>query len=133
MPWQVYMVPQFLMMRKMGIERYAAGHGRITGIFGIWRILMRQFIWNPGFPVRGGPDRRHERVQHLQQNHAAAVQTGAGYPLFTFVATWNDYLGPWTIYLKKRVEKNNPDWASAFYRAVFQRIWTDHGGVLSYP
>ena len=106
MPWQVYMVPQFLMMRKMGLNDTLLAMVVLQAFSAFGVFLMRQFYM-------GIPDSLCEAAR-IDGANDARIYTGIMLPLskpalatltiFTFVATWNDYLGP-TIYLKTEAKK----------------------------
>lgn len=99
-PWQVYMVPQFIFMRKLGL---ADTHLAIIilqafSAFGVF--LMRQFY-------EGIPDSLCEaaRIDGMSEYKIyARIMLPLSKPalstlvIFTFVNTWNDFLGP-LIYL----------------------------------
>ncbi|MBR4529182.1 MAG: carbohydrate ABC transporter permease [Lachnospiraceae bacterium] len=99
-PWQVYMVPQFLFMRRLGL---ADTHLAIIilqafSAFGVF--LMRQFY-------EGIPDSLCEaaRIDGMSEYGIyARIMLPLSKPalstltIFTFVNTWNDFLGP-LIYL----------------------------------
>ena len=105
-PWQVYMVPQFMMMRSMGL---ADTHLAIICLqafsaFGVF--MMRQFY--DGIPnelceaARVDGMSEYKIYSHIMlplSKPALSTLT-----IFTFVATWNDYLGP-LIYLKSQEKK----------------------------
>ena len=101
MPWQVYMVPQFIMMSNVFHL-----NGKLTAMvclqafsaFGVF--MMRQFFM-------GIPDELCEaaRIDGMSEYKIYAnIMLPLSKPalstltIFTFVATWNDYLGP-LIYL----------------------------------
>ena len=101
MPWQVYMVPQFIMMSNVFHL-----NGKLTAMvclqafsaFGVF--MMRQFYM-------GIPDELCEaaRIDGMSEYKIYAnIMLPLSKPalstltIFTFVATWNDYLGP-LIYL----------------------------------
>lgn len=79
-PWQAYMLPQFIMMRQFyqGIPTELCEAARIDGLseYGIWAKIM--------LPLS-----------------TAAIATLV---IFTFVGTWNDYMGP-MIYLTRDENK----------------------------
>lgn len=83
-PWQAYMLPQFIMMRSMGLYDTLLAMtelceaARIDGLseYGIWAKIM--------LPLS-----------------TAAIATLV---IFTFVGTWNDYMGP-MIYLTRDENK----------------------------
>ena len=100
-PWHVYMVPQFLMMRKMGLNDnlWAMVFLHAFSAFGVF--LMKQFY-------EGIPDELCEaaRIDGMNEYRIyARIMLPLSKPaistliIFTFVNTWNDYLGP-LIYLR---------------------------------
>lgn len=101
-PWQAYMVPQFIMMREFGLNNthLAIIFLQAFSAFGVF--LMRQFYQNI-------PDELCEaaRIDGLSEYGIwARLMLPLSKPalstltIFTFVATWNDFLGP-MIYLTK--------------------------------
>ena len=106
MPWQVYMVPQFIMMRGMGLndELLAMICLQAFSAFGVF--MMKQFY-------EGIPDSLCEaaRIDGMSEYRIyASIMLPLSKPalstltIFTFVNTWNDYLGP-LIYLKTETKK----------------------------
>ncbi|PFG34432.1 carbohydrate ABC transporter permease [Sanguibacter antarcticus] len=113
-PWQAYMIPQFILMTRLGLSNtlWAMVALQAFGAFGVF--LMKQFY-------ESIPEELSEaaRIDGLSEYaiwwrivlplSGPALATLA---LLTFVNTWNDYLGP-LIYLR------NPD------------IWTIQIGLRS--
>ena len=106
MPWQVYMVPQFIMMRGMGMNdsHMAIICLQAFSAFGVF--MMRQFY--PGISdelyeaarIDGMSEYKiYSRIMLPLSKPALSTLT-----IFTFVATWNDFLGP-MIYLKTESKK----------------------------
>lgn len=105
-PWQAYMLPQFIMMRAMGLydTLWAIIVLQSFSAFGVF--MMRQFY-------QGIPSDLCEaaRIDGLSEYgiwarimlplSKAAIATLV---IFTFVGTWNDYMGP-MIYLTRDVNK----------------------------
>lgn len=105
-PWQVYMVPQFMMMRSFGLNdsHLAIICLQAFSAFGVF--LMRQFYL-------GVPDELCEaaRIDGMSEYMIyAKIMLPLSKPaistltIFTFVNTWNDFLGP-LIYLKTEKKK----------------------------
>lgn len=106
MPWQVYMVPQFIMMREMGLNDKLLAIICLQAFSAFGVFLMKQFY-------EGIPDSLCEaaRIDGMSEykiystimlpNSKPALSTLL---IFTFVNTWNDYLGP-LIYLKTEAKK----------------------------
>lgn len=102
-PWQAYMLPQFIMMRSVGLydTHWAIIVLQSFSAFGVF--LMRQFY-------QSIPDELCEaaRIDGLSEYgiwlrimlplSKAAIATLV---IFTFVGTWNDYMGP-MIYLTRQ-------------------------------
>ena len=100
-PWQAYMIPQFIMMSEAGLTNtpWAIIALQAFGAFGVF--LMRQYYATI-------PDELCEaaRVDGLSEYGIyfrimlpLSVPALASLALLTFVTTWNDYLGP-LIYLR---------------------------------
>lgn len=105
-PWQVYMIPQFLMMRSMRLNdtHLAIICLQAFSAFGVF--MMRQFY-------RGIPDELCEaaRIDGMSEYKIwFKIMLPLSKPalstltIFTFVATWNDFLGP-LIYLRTESKK----------------------------
>ncbi len=105
-PWQVYMVPQFIMMRSMDLYDtiWALVVLQSFSAFGVF--LMRQFFL--GIPNDLSEAARIDglseygiwaRIILPLSKPAIATLT-----IFTFVNTWNDYMGP-MIYLTTDANK----------------------------
>ena len=105
-PWQVYMVPQFMMMRNFGLNdsHLAIIFLQAFSAFGVF--MMRQFY-------QGIPDELCEaaRIDGMTEYQIyARIMLPLSKPalstltIFTFVSTWNDFLGP-LIYLKTEAKK----------------------------
>ena len=99
-PWQAYMVPQFMMMRSFHLNNTHLAIICLQAFSAFGVFLMRQFY-------EGIPDELCEaaRIDGLSEYgiwwrvmlplSKPAISTLV---IFTFVTTWNDYLGP-LIYL----------------------------------
>lgn len=106
MPWQVYMVPQFLMMRKFGLNDKLTAIICLQAFSAFGVFLMKQFY--EGIPddlceaarIDGMSEYRiYGKIMLPLSKPALSTLT-----IFTFVNTWNDYLGP-LIYLKSPEKK----------------------------
>ena len=105
-PWQVYMLPQFIMMRSAGLydTLWALIVLQSFSAFGVF--LMRQF-----YLTVPGDLNEAARIDGLSEYgiwfrimlplSKAAIAT---LTIFTFVNTWNDFMGP-MIYLTKDANK----------------------------
>ncbi|OMF87634.1 sugar ABC transporter ATP-binding protein [Paenibacillus sp. FSL R7-0273] len=101
-PWQAYMVPQFIMMRSLGLNNTHLSIILLQAFSAFGVFLMRQFY-------QGVPDELCEaaRIDGLSEYGIwARIMLPLSKPalstltIFTFVNTWNDFLGP-MIYLTK--------------------------------
>ncbi|MCR5108114.1 MAG: carbohydrate ABC transporter permease [Lachnospiraceae bacterium] len=106
MPWQVYMVPQFIMMRKFGLNDKLLAIICLQAFSAFGVFMMKQFY-------EAIPDELCEaaRVDGMSEYKIyASIMLPLSKPalstltIFTFVNTWNDYLGP-LIYLKSEEKK----------------------------
>ena len=105
-PWQAYMLPQFILMRSMGLydKLQAIMVLQAFSAFGVF--LMRQFYQNVPSDLCEAA-----RIDGLSEYgiwarimlplSTAAIATLV---IFTFVGTWNDYMGP-MIYLTREENK----------------------------
>jgi multiple sugar transport system permease protein len=102
MPWQVYMVPQFMMMRSFGLNNTHLAIICLQAFSAFGVFLMRQFYM-------GVPDELCEaaRIDGMSEYRIwATIMLPLSKPalstltIFTFVNTWNDFLGP-LLYLTK--------------------------------
>ena len=105
-PWQVYMVPQFIMMRSIGLYDTVWALVVLQSFTAFGVFLMRQFYL-------GIPNDLSEaaRIDGLSEYGIwfriilpLAKPAIATLCIFTFVNTWNDYMGP-MIYLTTDLNK----------------------------
>jgi multiple sugar transport system permease protein len=106
MPWQVYMVPQFIMMRSMGLNDKLLAMICLQAFSAFGVFMMKQFY--SGIPndlceaarIDGMSEYGiYARIMLPLSKPALSTLT-----IFAFVNTWNDYLGP-LIYLKTETHK----------------------------
>lgn len=106
MPWQVYMVPQFIMMRKFGLNDKLLAIICLQAFSAFGVFMMKQFYEDV-------PDELCEaaRIDGMSEYRIyAKIMLPLSKPalstltIFTFVNTWNDYLGP-LIYLRSETKK----------------------------
>lgn len=105
-PWQVYMVPQFIMMRSMGL---ADTHLAIICLqafsaFGVF--MMKQFY--EGIPTELCEAARIDGMSEYRIWFTIMLPLAkpalSTLTIFTFVNTWNDFMGP-LIYLTTESKK----------------------------
>jgi len=102
MPWQVYMVPQFLLMREFGLNNTHLALICLQAFTAFGVFLMRQFYMS--IPTELCEAARIDGMNEYQI--WARIMLPLSKPalstlvIFTFVTTWNDFLGP-MIYLTR--------------------------------
>ena len=101
-PWQAYMVPQFMMMRSWGLNNTHLAIICLQAFSAFGVFMMKQFY--EGVPSELCEAARSDglseygiwfRIMLPLSKPALSTLT-----IFTFVSTWNDFLGP-LIYLTK--------------------------------
>jgi len=106
MPWQVYMVPQFIMMRSMGLNDKLLAMICLQAFSAFGVFLMKQFY--EGIPSElceaARIDGMSEYKIYMKIMLPLSKPALSTLTIFTFVNTWNDYLGP-LIYLKTETKK----------------------------
>ncbi len=106
MPWQVYMVPQFIMMRSMGLNDKLLAMICLQAFSAFGVFMMKQFY--DGIPSELCEAARIDGMSEYKIY--AKIMLPLSKPslstltIFTFVNTWNDYLGP-LIYLRSEEKK----------------------------
>lgn len=102
-PWQVYMVPQFILISKMGLNDSHLGLILMQAFSAFGVFLVRQFYISI-------PDELCEaaRIDGMSEYGIfARIMLPLGKPamatltIFTFTNVWNDFMGP-LIYLKTK-------------------------------
>jgi len=100
-PWQSYMVPQFILMTKLHLSDtlWAIIALQAFGAFGVF--LMRQFYESIPEELSEAAriDGMSEYGIYRRIMLPLSVPALASLTLLTFVTTWNDYLGP-LLYLR---------------------------------
>lgn len=106
MPWQVYMVPQFIMMSGMGLNDKLLAMICLQAFSAFGVFLMKQFYDSV-------PDELCEaaRIDGMSEYGIwwnimlpLSKPSLATLTIFTFVNTWNDFLGP-QLYLHTQAKK----------------------------
>ena len=102
-PWQAYMVPQFIMMRTFGLNNTHMAIILLQAFSAFGVFMMRQFY-------RGIPDSLIEAARidgmndygiYLKIMLPLSKPALSTLTIFTFVSTWNDFLGP-MLYLTRQ-------------------------------
>ena len=106
MPWQVYMVPQFIMMSGMGLNDHLSAMICLQAFSAFGVFMMKQFYDSV-------PDDLCEAARIDGMNEYGiwwrimlplSKPSLATLTIFTFVNTWNDFLGP-QLYLHTQEKK----------------------------
>ncbi len=106
MPWQVYMVPQFIMMRGMGLNDKLLAMICLQAFSAFGVFMMKQFYEDVPSELCEAAriDGMSEYKIYAKIMLPLAKPALSTLTIFTFVNTWNDYLGP-LIYLKTETKK----------------------------
>lgn len=102
-PWQVYMVPQFILVSKMGLNDTHVGLVLMQAFSAFGVFLIRQFYIS--IPNELCEAARIDGLNELGIFRKIVFPLGkpamATLTIFTFTNVWNDFMGP-LIYLKTR-------------------------------
>lgn len=105
-PWQVYMLPQFIEMRILGLTNSHTGYILMQSFIAMGVFLMRQFYM-------GIPDELLEaaRIDGLSEYGAyfrivlpLSKPVIATLTIFSFVTIWNDFMGPMIYFSPDRLK-----------------------------
>jgi multiple sugar transport system permease protein len=105
-PWQAYMVPQFIMMRRMGLYDTHLSIIVLQAVSAFGVFLMRQFLI--GIPKELSDAARidglgeygiYARIMLPLSKPALATLT-----IFTFVGVWNDFMGPLIYFSSEKLK-----------------------------
>ena len=100
-PWQTYMLPQFILMRQVGLYDTLMALVVLQSFTAFGVFLMRQFFLS--IPNELSEAARIDGLSEYGIWGRIIVPLSkpaiATLSIFTFVATWNDYMGP-LIYLR---------------------------------
>ena len=105
-PWQAYMVPQFIMLRSMGLNNTHLAIIILQAFSAFGVFMMKQFY--EGIPTElceaARIDGMTEYGIYAKIMLPLAKPSLSTLTIFTFVNTWNDFLGPY-IYLTGDAKK----------------------------
>ena len=128
MPWQVYMVPQFIMMRRMGLNDKLLAIICLQAFSAFGVFMMKQFYEDipndlcEAARIDGMNEYRiYAKIMLPLSKPALSTLT-----IFTFVTTWNDYLGP-LIYLKSQEKKT----IQLGLKMFISQYSTDYGLIMA--
>lgn len=101
-PWQAYMVPQFIMMRSFGLNNTHLAIILLQAFSAFGVFMMRQFY--QGIPDSLIEAARMDGMNDYQIYYRIMLPLSkpaiSTLTIFTFVNTWNDFLGP-LLYLTR--------------------------------
>lgn len=102
-PWQVYMVPQFIMMRSFNLNNTHLALICLQSFSAFGVFLMRQFYMSiPDELCEAARiDGMNEYKIYLDIMLPLSKPALSTLTIFTFVNTWNDFLGP-MLYLSRQ-------------------------------
>lgn len=108
-PWQVYMLPQYIMIQKVGLVDTHLGYILMQAFAAFGIFLLRQFFM--GIPNElleaARIDGLSEYGSYFRIVLPLAKPAMATLTIFTFVTVWNDYMGP-MIYFNSESKKTIP-------------------------
>lgn len=105
-PWQVYMLPQYSMMNKLHLVDSHLGYVLMQSFTAFGVFLMRQFFMSlPNELLEAGRiDGLSEYGNYFRIALPLSKPSVATLTIFSFVAIWNDYMGP-MIYFNTTAKK----------------------------
>jgi multiple sugar transport system permease protein len=101
-PWQVYMVPQFMLMRHLGLTNTLLSMVFLQAFTAFGVFLIKQFYDDipTSLCEAARIDGMSEYAIYSKIMLPLSKPALATLTIFTFVATWNDFLGP-LLYLTR--------------------------------
>ena len=108
-PWQIFMLPQYIMMQKFGLVDSRLGYVLLSSFAAFGVFLLRQFFL--GIPNElleaARIDGLSEYGIYFRIVLPLAKPAMATLAIFTFVNVWNDFMGP-MIYFNSEANKTIP-------------------------
>ena len=108
-PWQIFMLPQYIMMQKFGLVDSHLGYVLLSSFAAFGVFLLRQFFL--GIPNElleaARIDGLSEYGIYFRIVLPLAKPAMATLAIFTFVNVWNDFMGP-MIYFNSEANKTIP-------------------------
>lgn len=105
-PWQVYMIPQFIMMRKLGLVDTHLAIILLQSFSAFGVFLMRQFYMSiPNEIIQAARiDGLSEYGIYRKIMLPLSKPAIASLTIFTFVFVWNDFMGPLIYFNSERLK-----------------------------
>lgn len=128
MPWQVYMVPQFVMMSKMGLNNTHLAIILLQAFSAFGVFMMKQFYTSVPTELceAARVDGMTEYGIYFRIMLPLSKPALSTLTIFTFVNTWNDFLGPY-IYLTR----NNLKTIAIGLRMFISQYSQEHGLIMA--
>lgn len=106
MPWQVYMVPQFVMMNKMGLNNTHLAIILLQAFSAFGVFMMKQFYSSIPSELceAARVDGMTEYGIYFKIMLPLSKPALSTLTIFTFVNTWNDFLGPYIYLTRERLK-----------------------------
>lgn len=108
-PWQIFMLPQYIMLQKVNLVDTHIGYILLQSFAAFGVFLLRQFY--EGIPNElleaARIDGLSEYGTYLRIVVPLAKPAMATLAIFTFVSIWNDFMGP-MIYFNSESNKTIP-------------------------
>lgn len=127
-PWQVYMVPQFIMMKKIGLVDTQMSIILLQAFTAFGVFLLRQFYLSIPEELSEAAriDGLSEYGIYFRMILPLSKPPLATLTIFTFVNTWNDYLGPF-LYLNS----NNLKTIQLGLRMFITQYGSEYGLIMA--
>ena len=108
-PWQIYMLPQYSIMQKLGLVDTHLGYILMQAFAAFGVFLLRQFYQSiPNELLEAARiDGLSEYGSYFRIVLPLAKPAMASLAIFTFVTIWNDFMGP-MIYFNSEANKTIP-------------------------
>ncbi|NMA82627.1 MAG: carbohydrate ABC transporter permease [Epulopiscium sp.] len=105
-PWQVYMVPQFIMMRRFGLNDTHLAIILLQTFTAFGVFLMRQFYLSVPNELSDAAriDGLNEYGIYYRIMLPLSKPALASLTIFSFVAVWNDFMGPLIYFSSERLK-----------------------------
>jgi multiple sugar transport system permease protein len=128
LPWQVYMIPQFIMMRQLGLTDTHLALIIIQTFTAFGVFLMRQFYLNVPNELCDAAriDGLSEYGIYSRIMLPLSVPALATLTIFSFVFVWNDFMGP-LIYLSS----DNKKTIQLGLRLFIQQYGADYAHIMA--
>jgi multiple sugar transport system permease protein len=127
-PWQVYMLPQYVEMRMMGLTNSHLGYVFMQSFIAFGVFLIRQFYVSIPNELLDAAriDGLNEYGAYFRVVLPLSKPVLATLTIFSFVTIWNDFMGP-MIYFDSVTKKTIP----LGIRMFLGQYSTEYGLIMS--